>query len=333
MNKPVSLAFLLMLTSCSAHIPSIGEDPNRLIPAEEFSKRTREGDPREFSIYRVAQEAHTKSIQKQNAESNGAYQGDPRYLEQGMELRKTLVAPVADAVGNQQFVNDGAAVSAGETVPVGQPLHPPHAVLGNVPGSFAPYALGHMSSNPSLWPDEAQGGYLFSDFRAVQAMDVITIVVNESADAKKKAETDSKSEFSILAGIQSLFGIETKSWASNNEGLDPEALIQATTTTDFKGEGETKRQGTLKARISAVVMEVLPNGLLRLEGTKILSLNAEEEIMVISGLVRPRDVTADNQVDSSRIANMRIDFYGRGTLGQQQSQGWGVRIFETVWPF
>ncbi len=80
-------------------------------------------------------------------------------------------------------------------------------------------------------------------------------------------------------------------------------------------------------------MELLPNGLLRIEGTKIISINSEEEILVISGLVRQRDITAANQVDSSRIANMRIDFYGQGVIAEQQEPGWGARIFRAVWPF
>ena len=80
-------------------------------------------------------------------------------------------------------------------------------------------------------------------------------------------------------------------------------------------------------------MEVLPNGLLRIEGSKIISVNSEEEIMVISGLVRQRDVLATNEVASSRIANMRIDFYGQGVVADKQSPGWGARIFDTIWPF
>ena len=64
-----------------------------------------------------------------------------------------------------------------------------------------------------------------------------------------------------------------------------------------------------------------------------MSINSEEEIMVVSGLVRQRDITADNKVDSNRIANMRIDFYGHGNLSEAQSPGWGARLFGYVWPF
>jgi len=82
-----------------------------------------------------------------------------------------------------------------------------------------------------------------------------------------------------------------------------------------------------------VIMEVLPNNLLRVEGTKIISINDEAEVMVISGLVRQRDINSNNQVRSSRIANMRIDFYGRGVVADQQKGGWGMKIFQAIWPF
>ena len=72
---------------------------------------------------------------------------------------------------------------------------------------------------------------------------------------------------------------------------------------------------------------------MRSEGTKIVYVGSAEEVMVLSGLARTRDVTSENQVDSNRIANMRIDFYGRGVLADQQSPGWGARIIDKIWPF
>jgi flagellar L-ring protein precursor FlgH len=188
-----------------------------------------------------------------------------------------------------------------------------------------------MTANPSLWPDEGQGN-LFTDFRAFQAMDVITILVNESSTGSKKTKSDAEGKYSLLAGIANLFGVQSK-WASNTTGLDPESLIEANTESKFEGKGEMTREGNLKAALSAVIMEVLPNGLMRIEGSKIVSVDDEEEVMVISGLVRARDINSQNQVESNRIANMRIDFYGRGVIAQTQSPGWGARLVSAIWPF
>ena len=85
--------------------------------------------------------------------------------------------------------------------------------------------------------------------------------------------------------------------------------------------------------MSAVVAEVLPSGLLRIEGEKIISMNNEEQVMVVSGLVRPRDITSDNEVLSSKVAQMRIDYYGKGTVGEAQYGGWGARLLRLIWPF
>ncbi len=149
---------------------------------------------------------------------------------------------------------------------------------------------------------------------------------------KKTTKANSEGSFSIVAGIAALLGFET-GWESNNEGLSADNLVSASTESKFEGKGEMKREGAMKAKLSAVILEVLPNGLLRVEGTKIVAVDKEEEVMVVSGLVRQRDIDAQNQVESNRIANMRIDFYGRGLLADQQSPGWAAQIITKVWPF
>lgn len=315
----------------------------RVVPAAAFSDAVRRSEGKEFSITemgtrhqviqsRAAMSADAAKYQPASLPEQAAeYQGDPRYLSQGYKLLGSKGIPSPQVPAEQLISTKEAAHGETMTLPGQPPLPPP--LPGPPPGSSAPYYMGQMTANPSLWPDEAQGAFLLSDHRAIQAMDVITIVINESTIGKKKAETDAESSFSILAGIAELFGIETKKWAANNTSLDPAKLISAETNVKFEGEGETKREGQLKAKISAVVMEVFPNGLLRIEGTKIVSIDREEEIIVLSGLVRPRDISGGNEVDSGRVANMRIDFYGQGLLSEHQQPGWGARIFEYVWPF
>lgn len=340
----ISIIALVGCAACSSGSRTSGFS-ERIIPAEEYSRSIKSAPVEDFSIFKIAdqrralqeQEAAAAAKAGRAADARGslevvadgepiarAYQGDARYVAQGLQLARSFEAP------KTEFVSDGVAVEQGGGVPFRQPLRLPPQLP---PGSRSPYAAGQMTGNPSLWPDEAQGAFLFSDFRAFQAMDVITITINESSEGNKKTKTDTQGSFSLAAGIKEFFGLETKTLTSNNESLNPEELISATTSTKFEGEGETNRSGKLKAQISAVILEVLPNGLMRVEGTKIMSVDNEEEVMVISGLVRPRDVTSQNQVESNRIANMRVDFYGRGVLAEKQGPGWGARIFEKVWPF
>ncbi|MCB0321343.1 MAG: flagellar basal body L-ring protein FlgH [Bdellovibrionales bacterium] len=195
-----------------------------------------------------------------------------------------------------------------------------------------PLSLGDPGVSASLWQESRSGNELFRDHRAFYPMDALTIVVSENSEGSKEADTEVKEEFSILAGITKFLNLETYA-SSRNPGLDPTQLIQADTDHQYKGEGGTTRKGSLKASISAMVAEVLPSGILRIEGEKIISVNNEEQIMVISGLVRPKDINAANEVNSSKIANLRVDYFGRGVVGEAQSSGWASRVIRKLWPF
>jgi len=207
-----------------------------------------------------------------------------------------------------------------------------------------PLNLGDPGVSASLWKESRGANDLFRDYRAFQPMDLITIVINESTNAKKEGTTDIKQDSSFSAALQNLLGIEGWSkldvfdsaktpTATANQGADLSNLVKASTSSTFKGEGETERKGRLSGKISAMVAEVLPSGILRIEGEKIIALNNEEETMVISGLVRPEDINSANEVDSSKVGNVRIDYYGDGTIGDAQRGGWLGRVLRRWWPF
>lgn len=330
MKQYQTIFFSSVLLSLNGCFVGFQDNPfeGRVVPAEEFTYSVKNDQLEEYSIYRTAEQQESRA-QLRSAELQGeAVQLRPasenHYLQQGFQHKATIEAPKTEIL--VESAPEAQARPEGFSVQQVSASLPPY-------GSRAPYHNGPMTTNPSLWPDEGQGAAFFRDFRAFEAMDIVTIIINEKSEGKKKADTEATTEYSVSAAISKFFGIETKTWAANNEALDPTALVNATTSKEFEGEGTTNRSGQLKARISAVILEVLPNGLLRVEGTKIVSINAEEEVMVLSGLIRPRDVTAANEVDSNRIANMRVDFYGRGLIASQQTPGWGARIFDFVWPF
>jgi flagellar L-ring protein precursor FlgH len=185
----------------------------------------------------------------------------------------------------------------------------------------------------SLYREDRPSNDIYRDFRAFFPMDLITIVVTERSLGRQFAITEIKSKSEVLAGIKNFFGLENRPEEQWSYPPDMSSLISANTKNDFKGEGNTNRQSELTARISAVVVEVLPSGLMRIEGEKILAVNNEEQVMVISGLVRLRDVTSNNEVSSSQIAQMRIDYYGKGTVGEAQYGGWFARTMRLLWPF
>lgn len=216
-----------------------------------------------------------------------------------------------------------SAVDSLERVPDLVPLQPSYR---------GPLRDGEVSGNPSLWREGEGATSLFHDFRAFQPMDLVTVLVTEVTEGRKQADTRVNSQSSITAEIAAFLGLE-KSVPRSNPDVDPTALIDATTATQVEGRGETLRRGQLRGTISCMVQEVLPSGILRIQGEKIIAVNDEEQIMVMSGLVRPRDVNSRNEVDSAKVANMRIDYYGKGTIGLIQSPGWLMRALMKLWPF
>lgn len=200
------------------------------------------------------------------------------------------------------------------------------------PGYQGPLQMGDPGITASLFRESQVGNEPFRDYRAWQTMDLVTIVVTEQSLGQQLANTEVKAKSEYIAAIENFFGLEkqTENWTNPP---DLTSLIQAQTRNDFRGEGRTLRQAQLNARVSAVVAEVLPSGLLRIEGEKIIAVNNEEQVLVISGLVRQRDINSNNEVNASQIAQVRIDYYGKGTVGEAQYGGWLSRLLRILWPF
>lgn len=181
-----------------------------------------------------------------------------------------------------------------------------------------------------LWPSSYSGNLYFGDHRARGIGDTITVKIIEISQASEKATTDTGRTSEIDAGITNFF-----SWpgASPPKNLDPTHIIQGNTTNNFVGKGETTRSGTITATISAKVVEVFPNGNLAVEGKRELYVNHEKKEILLQGVVRPRDISSDNAVYSTQIADAKIMMTGIGVVGEKQRPGWLTRIFDGIWPF
>jgi flagellar L-ring protein precursor FlgH len=185
-------------------------------------------------------------------------------------------------------------------------------------------------AGPSLWDDRK--GVLFTDRRARNVNDVVTIVVDESAKASKEAKTSASRDSSADLGISAFFGVE-KTVAARKPNLSPSGLIKADTATSFDGEGKTSREESLTTTVTAVVREILPNGNMVLEARRTVSVNGENQVMIMHGIIRPEDVDGLNSVLSSRVAQARIEYYGEGIISEKQNPGWMARILDHIWPF
>ena len=185
-------------------------------------------------------------------------------------------------------------------------------------------------SSGSIWQAASTG--ITEDFKARRLGDIITIVISEVASASKEANTDTKRASTVNAGIPNFMGLETVGLLKNNIG-DLSKLINASVDSTFQGSGSTSRKENLYATISARVVDVISNGNLMIEGRRNVKVNNEEQEIVLEGIVRPRDIAADNTVNSIYVADAKITYSGRGIISDRQSPGWLMNIVDKLWPF
>ena len=157
---------------------------------------------------------------------------------------------------------------------------------------------------------------LTSDARAFRVGDVVTVLLQETTQASKKAGTSfskgSSASVTPITAIGKTFG---------RTGIDISA------DRGFQGDATSTQQNALSGAVTVIVQEVLPNGLLRVAGEKRLQLNQGEEFLRLKGYLRAADIDSDNQVSSLRVANARIAYSGQGTLADANSPGWLTRFF------
>jgi len=161
---------------------------------------------------------------------------------------------------------------------------------------------------------------LFSDQKATYVGDAITIIVVESSLATNKAQTKS--------GKQSDLSFDASGKILKND--IPPLDVTIGSTNDFQGSGSTEASGVIQTKISATIDSVLKNGNLVIRGSKKITINGEEQIINIKGIVRTSDVRADNSVLSYNISDAEISFEGSGLIDDAQSPGWLTKFFHWI---
>jgi flagellar L-ring protein FlgH len=204
----------------------------------------------------------------------------------------------------------------------------------NVSGKITVPPLPPPKTLGSLWQEENGRAYLYEDLRAMRVGDILTIKVVESHKGSKSADTAAQRESTIHnsligsgMGYLGLPGLRLSDEARRGFGID------ASASNKFGGKGATSREGNLTGTISAIVTEVLPNGDLRIEGRREVTVNSEKQLMTIAGIVRRVDVDTKNTVLSSAIADAKIEYAGLGVLDDVQRPGWFVRVLDWIYPF
>ncbi|MCP4690951.1 MAG: flagellar basal body L-ring protein FlgH [Desulfobacterales bacterium] len=206
------------------------------------------------------------------------------------------------------------------------------ARLNNTAPIIQPPPVERQRHEGSLWEENGPYSGLFTNYTARIVGDIVTVKIVENASAKGVAETGTEKDSSLTAGIDGFFNAE-KRFPTSKPFLNPFSKVAGSFKNEFTGKGEIKRSNNLNAYISARVVQVMPGGNLRITGSRYVNLNSEEQIITLSGVIRPEDISANNEIRSTYIADARISYHGVGVLSEHQNPGWLTRTLNVVWPF
>lgn len=239
-------------------------------------------------------------------------------------LALLLVAGFGGCSGNRQNIQ-----------PAIQPM-PPQQMIVRQP------AAAPEDNGGSLWQARSSFNGLFIDTKARNVGDIVTVKIDESAKASNKANTETERSSGLEAGIDKLFGFED--WwqdeilpevGSKWPKIDPfgNPSVKGSLKSDFKGDGETSRSGSLEAFITCRVVDVMANGNLKIVGTREVMVNHENQLIILSGTIRPRDISDRNVILSTFVADAKIAYSGSGVVDDRQRPGWLANLLNNVWPF
>ena len=180
----------------------------------------------------------------------------------------------------------------------------------------------------SLFSNEARG--FFKDQRAHKIGDILTVTVTVDDSAKINNGTNRSRTSKEDSGITDFIGSQTITQANK---ILPGRILTTDSTSSSDGKGSVNRQEALQTNVAAVVTQVLPNGNLVVEGKQEIRVNFEIRELIVAGIVRPEDIQSDNTIDSSKIAQARIAYGGRGQITDVQQPRYGQQVMDVLLPF
>lgn len=194
----------------------------------------------------------------------------------------------------------------------------------------APSALG-PSSHASLWTGVR--GSLLGDRRAMQRGDIMTVVIEIDDRAEISNSSDRSRSASQQAGVPQLFGIPQRIDPLLPQGASSAALVDLSSQSSASGDGTVRRNERLTLRVAVTITDVLPNGVLAIVGQQEVRVNFELRELIVTGYVRPEDITRQNEITYDKIASARISYGGRGQITNMQQPRLGQQILESILPF
>ena len=204
-----------------------------------------------------------------------------------------------------------------------------HALYSNALPEETP--LSGPSDASSLWT--AGQSSLFGDRRAGGRGDILTVVIQIDDKAEISNSTGRTRSGKEKLGIPSLFGIPQRLDTVLPDGATSADAVSTTSSSSYSGNGSVARNEKLTLRVAATVVEELPNGVLRIEGRQEVRVNNELRELLVSGYVRPVDVSRQNEITYDKIAGAQISYGGRGQISDVQQPRYGQQIADAILPF
>src|SRR5215470_14088052 len=187
-----------------------------------------------------------------------------------------------------------------------------------------------VSYNPnSLWRNGSRA--FFKDQRAHQVGDIMTVKVKITDKANIENETQRSRTNKEDSGVTDFIG--SKLINNPAKSILPGRILTADSTASSDGKGSVNRQEALLTNVAAVVTQLLPNGNMVIEGKQEVRVNFEVRELIVAGIVRPEDIESDNTLDSTKIAQARIAYGGRGQITDVQQPRYGQQVLDVILPF
>ncbi|EBA17081.1 flagellar L-ring protein precursor H [Roseobacter sp. SK209-2-6] len=185
--------------------------------------------------------------------------------------------------------------------------------------------------NASLWSGSQQS--LLGDRRAMNKGDILTVVIEIDEEAEISNDTSRSRSSSESLNMPQLLGLPQRLDEHLPTGASAATAVDLGGASTSRGNGSVKRSEKLELKVAATVVDILPNGVLAISGSQELRVNFELRELLVSGYVRPQDISRKNEITYDKIASARVSYGGRGQITDVQQPRYGQQVLDAILPF